>query len=445
MSKALGAAFLNHQVEVLQKSVSQRPRAVPGIKMNYARAVDPHASRGRSQAEVLVQNEVKQPVQSGPAPRNQSTERNEKKVAVPTKDADIVVVDTSVLVHGIGHLKAWCKNGREEVVIVPLEGVFVFLSYSLWVRAYIAARCFFTALNTLDLLKKGTSPLAQRARTASRVLEQQVGANPRIRVQRDEAYVPWDDITFTDADDANMTAADELKEDISATPEWLRRTISCACWELEHANESLAAPPNTITPSTADPSDVSVVVAVCLESVQVSERDTPNANASPVPSKAPSPPSKYESRCSGALVAQWAKYSGIRVLECKVTPFPGPAANSNRDGPRHGQGHHGHGHNRNPSSDEEWRATSAGSPVRSVQSGSGAGQKAKFGSIRGKNNGSDSYTKRAPTNGQNVFGPGRAGGGGLVERPASTRAMNASMLQTSKPIRLLARGEKLDP
>ena len=47
-----------------------------------------------------------------------------------TKDADVVVVDASVLVHGIEHLKRWCRNGREEIVIVPLEGVFNPLSSS---------------------------------------------------------------------------------------------------------------------------------------------------------------------------------------------------------------------------------------------------------------------------------------------------------------------------
>ena len=82
------------------------------------------------------------------------------------------------------------------------------------------------ALNTLDLLKKGTTVLAQRARAASRILEAQVGTNPRIRVQRDDAFVLWDDIPFVD----QAAAAAGL-----ASPEWVRRTICCARWELEHA------------------------------------------------------------------------------------------------------------------------------------------------------------------------------------------------------------------
>ena len=44
----------------------------------------------------------------------------------------------------------------------------------------------------------------------------------------------------------------------------------------------------------------------------------------------------------------------------------------------------------------------------------------------------------------NIYGPGR-NNGVLVERPAATMAMNASMMQPSKVIRVLARGEKLDP
>jgi hypothetical protein len=46
------------------------------------------------------------------------------------KDADVVVVDASVLVHALHQVKRWCREGREEVVIVPLEGVY-FRSFGL--------------------------------------------------------------------------------------------------------------------------------------------------------------------------------------------------------------------------------------------------------------------------------------------------------------------------
>lgn len=38
------------------------------------------------------------------------------------KDADVVVVDASVLVHALYQVKKWCRDGREEVIIIPLEG-----------------------------------------------------------------------------------------------------------------------------------------------------------------------------------------------------------------------------------------------------------------------------------------------------------------------------------
>lgn len=38
------------------------------------------------------------------------------------KDADIIVVDASVLVHALHQVKKWCRDGRDEIVIVPLEG-----------------------------------------------------------------------------------------------------------------------------------------------------------------------------------------------------------------------------------------------------------------------------------------------------------------------------------
>lgn len=40
------------------------------------------------------------------------------------KDADIVVVDASVLIHALYQVKKWCRDGREEVIIIPLEGEF---------------------------------------------------------------------------------------------------------------------------------------------------------------------------------------------------------------------------------------------------------------------------------------------------------------------------------
>ncbi|KAJ3494832.1 hypothetical protein NLJ89_g10728 [Agrocybe chaxingu] len=193
MSRALGAAFLNHQVEQLEKTVSsngpgsgnwrdrkgqygpnspgagKRGPNSPGVKIVQKK-------KGGADGQAAAQKDRGPPkdrdfdrsIASSPVARRRSAEEDRKD-----KDADIVVVDASVLIHALYQVKKWCRDGREEIVIVPLE-----------------------ALNTLDLLKKGTSSLAQKARAASRILEAQVGTNPRIRVQRDDAFVLWDKIAF---------------------------------------------------------------------------------------------------------------------------------------------------------------------------------------------------------------------------------------------------------
>lgn len=129
MSHALGAAFLSHQVEQLEKTVTNsgngnwRERRPPSAH-NHANHGEPKRARGAGP--------------KGPQRRDVDTDynvaeeklkrRDEYKVR---KDADIVVVDASVLVHALSQVKKWCREGREEVLIVPLEGVSSHLQVSL--------------------------------------------------------------------------------------------------------------------------------------------------------------------------------------------------------------------------------------------------------------------------------------------------------------------------
>lgn len=46
-----------------------------------------------------------------------------EREAEKDKDVDIIVVDASVLVHALYQVKKWCRDGRAEILIVPLEGV----------------------------------------------------------------------------------------------------------------------------------------------------------------------------------------------------------------------------------------------------------------------------------------------------------------------------------
>lgn len=75
------------------------------------------------------------------------------------------------------------------------------------------------ALNTLDLLKKGNSTIANRARAASRLLEELVGSNNRVHVQEDAAVVDW-----------NIQKPPAVK-DVPETALWVRNTLGCVLWE----------------------------------------------------------------------------------------------------------------------------------------------------------------------------------------------------------------------
>lgn len=129
MARALGAAFLSHQVQELEKSVSAKPRFEGG------RGRDRRGSRGGQRPQQQQQqqyshshsqySQTQQP-RGGREPREHSGERDDREGgSVNKKDADVVVVDASVLVHALGQLKVWCRNGREEVIVVPLEGMYM--------------------------------------------------------------------------------------------------------------------------------------------------------------------------------------------------------------------------------------------------------------------------------------------------------------------------------
>jgi len=263
------------------------------------------------------------------------------------------------LIHALGQLKRWSRDGREEIIIVPLE-----------------------VLNTLDLLKKGTSPLSQRARAASRVLEAQVGTNSRIRVQQDGAFVSWDTISF------NTNTPNPLM----GSPEWLRRTICCACCEAGRL---------TTTPDTGSESQhtnsklVFAVIAQNSEPVTLAPK-VPSVVESPVPLPTPHV-NKFEPRTTGTLAAYWAARAGLNVLE--VRPLHEDThGNRKHEDPEGGfrsrknVPHYIHGKNRN-----------GGAP------------------------------------------PILRSGKGLVERPPAVKAMMDVVSQPSRVVRVLARGEKLEP
>ena len=132
MSRALGAAFLNHQVEQLEKTVTSngptsgnwRDRKYPatgGAKR------DPTSTAVKTAPKTRVETKGLPPMKerdrtfdrsNTTSPSMRRTSGEEKR----EKDADIIVVDASVLIHALYQVKKWCRDGRQEIVIVPLEG-----------------------------------------------------------------------------------------------------------------------------------------------------------------------------------------------------------------------------------------------------------------------------------------------------------------------------------
>jgi hypothetical protein len=144
MSRALGAAFLSHQVEQLEKSVSAAPpRPSPSRNHNSnsnnnwrdRQRSHPQQSSDSKRGQFPIggirittttqspqQHQHQQKERSG-ATKNRGSEDAKKTSA---KEADVIVVDASVLVNALGQIKKWCRDGQEEIIIVPLEGTVSF-------------------------------------------------------------------------------------------------------------------------------------------------------------------------------------------------------------------------------------------------------------------------------------------------------------------------------
>ena len=137
MSRALGAAFLSHQVEQLEKSVTRgpasgnwrdrrQPQADLGAHHNPNRrsTIATHGAKPRpASGQKQPKKEYTDRERDQPEQRHREKEKPTKMSAsVADKDADLVIVDASVLVHALYQVKKWCRDGREEIIIIPLEG-----------------------------------------------------------------------------------------------------------------------------------------------------------------------------------------------------------------------------------------------------------------------------------------------------------------------------------
>jgi hypothetical protein len=142
MSRALGAAFLSHQVEELEKSVAAPRNHNGNSSGNWRDRQRPHHSpsndskRGQfpiggirittttTSPHPHQQHQYQQ--KDRPAAARKRGAEDAKKTSV--KQADVIIVDASVLVNALGQVKKWCRDNQEEIIIVPLEGTFFFNS-----------------------------------------------------------------------------------------------------------------------------------------------------------------------------------------------------------------------------------------------------------------------------------------------------------------------------
>lgn len=125
MSKALGAAFLNHKVEQLEKTVSSKDSGRRGDRRYSPAQNNTQADNRKPFPRVVSGPKVVKPRDGNKPETGGMGEGRKKERMGGDRDADIIVVDASVLVHGISHMKKWSREGRQEIVIVPLEGSYV--------------------------------------------------------------------------------------------------------------------------------------------------------------------------------------------------------------------------------------------------------------------------------------------------------------------------------
>jgi hypothetical protein len=253
-------------------------------------------------------------------------------------------------------------------------------------------------------------------------------------VQQDDAFIFWDKIEFSEIPDGVENELNSKYPNPTHSPEWVRRTISCVRWEVEHAEKLLEPVPETIkedksegtptngqdsTPGVQNAPKPKVVLAILSTPADLSPRfntlklsSSHNADATasepqvltPVPLPAPSlpPANKFEPRSAGVLVAQWAVRAHINIFEVEPTW----AEDDDRERPRRAR---------------------RGSAEGTGAAGGGKGHHGHKG--RGGSGGGNSGN----------------GIGAMVERPPAVMAMMEMVAQPSKTVRVLARGEKLDP
>ncbi|KAI5451091.1 hypothetical protein NCC49_001969 [Naganishia albida] len=226
LSKALGAAYLSHQIEQLEDRVTSnltlggRGRGGRGRRGgNGASGGNGGGRRGNQRAPEA--NKVRKPA-----------------AQEDTQPETRLVLDTSALVFALPTITRLLRTGRAEM-IVPLE-----------------------TLRTLDLLKKGMHPYAVAARTATRFIEAEQ-RRTRAGQGEDVGEDGWRKLRpglwiQRDHEQEHIGPAASEEPDVT-TPPFIQSTLACALyfrkfWDLTSSQPVLAvAVPPDVAIAAEDP------------------------------------------------------------------------------------------------------------------------------------------------------------------------------------------------
>lgn len=111
---------MNHQVEQLEKTVNGPASGNWRDRKTGTNNNTQSANRRGAQTNSAARGPASQRKKgNGEVVGTRKSADEERK----DRDADVVVVDASVLIYALYQVKKWCRDGRKEILIVPLEGV----------------------------------------------------------------------------------------------------------------------------------------------------------------------------------------------------------------------------------------------------------------------------------------------------------------------------------
>jgi hypothetical protein len=161
-----------------------------------------------------------------------------------------LLIDTSTLLFTLPLITRLLGSSQAPVLILPSEGEVSLRLYKRDVADVVLCPSPpLPVLRTLDLLKKGTSPLAQTVRTATRFLESHLGSNSGSSSTTRGGRL------IVSPPEANQPLPPSPNEDPLSPPltSWLRNTLEIALFYASDPSTSIAYVVSSPTTSSDEP------------------------------------------------------------------------------------------------------------------------------------------------------------------------------------------------